>query len=238
MALAVSTFDDALAFTLGWESGYANIVGDRGGETYRGIARNYHGDWPGWGFVDAQAHPIERGTIFPELEDAVRAFYRTKFWEPFNCSALPPRTACVLFDWAVTSWDDGAKALQRIVGVDPDGDIGPKTLAAIQAWSDKQLAIALLVKRREYVAGLKSSANDAGWNKRNNALAVLITGARGELDMGNNPWTTVLGWIALVGAVCTAIVGVSHGTMDFQAALGLVTGAAGGAGLIKAADAK
>lgn len=28
-----------------WEGGWCNVEGDRGGETYAGIARNF---WPGW----------------------------------------------------------------------------------------------------------------------------------------------------------------------------------------------
>ncbi|MBX9449807.1 MAG: hypothetical protein KL787_08850, partial [Taibaiella sp.] len=27
----------------------ANVAGDRGGETYKGIARNIHPKWQGWG---------------------------------------------------------------------------------------------------------------------------------------------------------------------------------------------
>ena len=34
------------------EGGYAHLAGDAGGETYRGIARNFHPEWPGWKFID------------------------------------------------------------------------------------------------------------------------------------------------------------------------------------------
>ena len=30
-----------------WEGGWCNVEGDRGGETYAGIARNFWPDWPG-----------------------------------------------------------------------------------------------------------------------------------------------------------------------------------------------
>lgn len=34
------------------EGGYANVLGDKGGETYMGISRVYWPSWPGWPVID------------------------------------------------------------------------------------------------------------------------------------------------------------------------------------------
>lgn len=145
----MTAFDEALAFALRWESGYAHVPGDRGGETYRGIARNFHPTWPGWAFVDQQPDPIPRGTIFPELEPAVHAFYREHFWDAIHGDDLLPRTAIALFDWAVNSGEGSpAKFVQRLVGAKVDGDIGPKTIAALFEYMDRAAAAQINGARR------------------------------------------------------------------------------------------
>lgn len=47
------TFDKLFDGVIKHEGYYANINGDRGGETYMGVARNLHPDWEGWEYIDA-----------------------------------------------------------------------------------------------------------------------------------------------------------------------------------------
>jgi len=101
----MADFVAALALVLEHEGGYADDPDDRGGETYRGIARRFHPDWSGWPRVDA----LKRGTNFPRslvgdrrLEEAVAALYRDLYWDPFQGDALPDQSlAQELFDTAV-----------------------------------------------------------------------------------------------------------------------------------------
>lgn len=66
------------------EGGYANDHADRGGETWKGIARKMHPTWEGWSLIDwYKKHPK-----FPSVLDAsVRLkelrnkFYKTNFWD-------------------------------------------------------------------------------------------------------------------------------------------------------------
>ena len=44
------------------ESGYANVSGDLGGETYRGITRKNFPKWDGWKIVD-ENKPLKKGEI-------------------------------------------------------------------------------------------------------------------------------------------------------------------------------
>ena len=73
----MSQFLSALAFTLSEEGGYANVAGDTGGETYRGISRNNFSSWEGWPVIDSMRLNPE----FPrclssnaEIQDAVVKF--------------------------------------------------------------------------------------------------------------------------------------------------------------------
>jgi lysozyme family protein len=45
-------FKTAYALTMGHEGIYSNNPKDRGGETYKGIARKFHPSWEGWKAID------------------------------------------------------------------------------------------------------------------------------------------------------------------------------------------
>ena len=49
----MASFKEAWEETSAVEGGYVDDDDDRGGETYRGVARNFHPDWPGWDRIDA-----------------------------------------------------------------------------------------------------------------------------------------------------------------------------------------
>lgn len=158
-------FDAALAFTLAQEGDYANLPGDTGGETFRGIARNHHPLWLGWKILDAM--PAKQPPWPKELDAEVRLFYRMEFWDRIGGDQLPPLTAMSLFDYAVHSGVVRAlQVLQRLVGDAPDGVFGPKTLAAATKWMDRQLASELVTMRSRWLlswAGDKSHPERQAW---------------------------------------------------------------------------
>lgn len=110
------------------EGGYLlhEVAGDRGGMTYAGISRKNWPDWEGWRVLDAG------GT--PEAEQ-VRQFYRQHFWAPLQGDAIQSQEiAQTLFDFSVNAGVRTAVILaQTVVGTTPDGKLGPKTLAALNA---------------------------------------------------------------------------------------------------------
>jgi lysozyme family protein len=128
------------------EGGYVDHPADRGGETYRGIARNFHPDWRGWGVIDEMRGRC--GKDFPAcldrddfLQAQVRGFYLANFWRPIG-GGLVDEYQCAhrFFDMAVNMGVSGAvRAMQnalRLLGRDPgptDGVMGPRTGAAIRA---------------------------------------------------------------------------------------------------------
>lgn len=120
-------FEAAFTATMQREGGFVlhTVKGDRGGQTYAGIARNFHPKWPGWSVID-------RGQIPPT--GLVRQFYYELFWLPVAGDQLRPDIAAAIFDMAVNAGVPVAcKLAQVVAGVVPDGVIGPKSIAALNA---------------------------------------------------------------------------------------------------------
>lgn len=130
------------------EGGYTlhTVPGDRGGQTYAGIARNAWPDWPGWRLIDAGQTP--------EAE-LVRMFYRAHFWDAIRGDDIAAQqVAQTLFDFAVNAGSKTAVVLaQSVIGTTPDGKAGPKTLAALNQ-QDETLFLAryALAKIARYAA--------------------------------------------------------------------------------------
>jgi lysozyme family protein len=53
------SFEDTMKHVEEMEGGWANNPADSGGETFRGIARNFHKSWPGWA-IDRRGPKVRR----------------------------------------------------------------------------------------------------------------------------------------------------------------------------------
>ena len=76
----MKTFDELFDGVIKHEGYYANVEGDRGGETYMGVARNLHPDWEGWQYIDAYKEtygeiPWNKHIDIPELNCMVKEFW-------------------------------------------------------------------------------------------------------------------------------------------------------------------
>lgn len=125
----MADFNPAFENMIRNEGGYTlhQVKGDRGGQTYAGIARNYHQSWPGWKYIDA-------GDLdSPWLPKHVATFYKKKFWDKVQGDHVASqRIANTLFDFSVNAgYRVAAKLAQSILGLKTDGLIGPKSLAAL-----------------------------------------------------------------------------------------------------------
>lgn len=85
----MSYFNEAFQVILKNEGGYNNHPEDKGGETYRGIARVYFPNWPGWAIIDkVKADRAKKGDRIKseeiinndELNFLVRDFYQKNKW--------------------------------------------------------------------------------------------------------------------------------------------------------------
>ena len=171
----------AISEVLAHEGGYTNNPKDRGGET-------------NWGVTKAVA--ISHGYSGP-MKDLPREkaveIYAARYWDPLrldDVAAACPSLAVAVFDAAVNSgpyW--AAKTLQRLLtalndggrlypDLTVDGNIGPATLAALEALrkargadTDKVLAGAFRGVRCAFLLGLAEEKPPQetflwGWLKR------------------------------------------------------------------------
>lgn len=121
-------FEDALAFVLTREGGYANDPDDRGGPTNYGITQRAFDTWrAGHGLVPLDVREVDR--------PMVRWFYRD-LWKASQAALLPWPAALAYYDGIVNhGMAAGTAVLQRALNdVTPgapalvrDGDFGPKT---------------------------------------------------------------------------------------------------------------
>ena len=163
------TFEKAFSATMAREGGYVlhTVEGDTGGMTYAGIARNKNPDWPGWKHID-------RGDVPPT--EMVRKFYYTGYWVPIRGDELRYDIAASIFDFAVNTCAPGrpvtaVKLVQLVARVEPDGVIGPKSVAALNAVPAEIFAPMLFVaKMQRYADIVRRNPSQrkflAGWLNR------------------------------------------------------------------------
>ncbi len=188
----MADFSEAYKLTSAHEGGYVNDPVDRGGETYRGIARVHHPDWSGWKRVDGQ----RRKAGFPKsldrdaaLQRAVKAFYKRAYWDRFKGDDVPDQAlANELYDTGVNM---GVRRAVRFLqsslnllnrdqkdyqDLIVDGWFGKKTLATLQVLLRKDRNSKALVKMMNIQQGaryVEIMAGDSrqerfarGWIKR------------------------------------------------------------------------
>jgi lysozyme family protein len=146
----MADFNDAYEKMILNEGGYKlhNVRGDRGGQTYAGIARNYHPNWPGWRYID------DNDIDNPELTERVRDFYKENFWDKIKGDQIEAQSVAeTLFDFAVNAGHrTAAKLAQLVLGATPDGIIGPKTLEKLNQFEGEEFNIRYaLAKVARYV---------------------------------------------------------------------------------------
>lgn len=135
----MAEFEPAFEKMINNEGGYklVNIAGDSGGQTYAGIARNFHGSWKGWSYIDSN------DLSNPELKELVKSFYKTKFWDKTNGDKIKSQKAAEsIFDFAVnTGVTTAAKLAQGIVGAVMDGKIGPNSLEKLTNFDEDKFIL-------------------------------------------------------------------------------------------------
>jgi len=153
-------FEHSLAHVLKHEGGWADHPRDPGGATMKGVTLATYSDWLG-----RQATKEELRAI---SDEHLRAIYKTRYWDAVRGDDLPAGLDYVVFDMAVNSGPGrAARMLQAAVGATPDGAIGPKTLAAVQAQAPAALIAAFQRSRQHFLEALPTfDAFGKGWTRR------------------------------------------------------------------------
>lgn len=154
---------------LAQEGGWCNKPGDKGGETWEGIAYNFYPKWAGWPIVFG----IKASLNFPPtgwsnqevnyLNAALRAddaldalvdkFYECSEWDTINADQIQNQSiANFLVDWEVNCGEGAPiKHTQMILGISPIViNMGPKTLAGINGNSNQTFFGQLQAARVQY----------------------------------------------------------------------------------------
>jgi lysozyme family protein len=163
-------FDECLSMLLKHEGGYVNHPRDPGGETNLGVTRKVWEEWIG--------KPAGKDAMKALTVKDVAPLYKKLYWDKVKGDDLPSGVDWAVFDWAVNSGTGrAAKALQRIVGVEPDGGIGAATLAAVEKMDDKRIIEAMAAAREKFYRGLSTfDTFGKGWLRRNQeTLEVALT---------------------------------------------------------------
>jgi lysozyme family protein len=153
-------FDEALKAVLHHEGGYVNHPSDPGGMTNLGCTKRVWEEWCG--------HEVDEKAMRALTPADVAPLYKSKYWDKIKGDDLPAGVDYVVFDAAINSGPGrAAKWLQSCVGVEPDGGIGPKTLAAVAAFDAKTLVDDYAKRRLSFLMDLPTWPTfGKGWGRR------------------------------------------------------------------------
>ena len=150
-------FESAIQFILDHEGGYCNDPADPGGETNFGICKR----------------------VYPQLdirhltEDDAIKIYRRDYWKPWM-EQMPINVAAKMFDMCVNMGTKQAvKLLQRAVGCQDDGIIGPITMSSIRVRPEGEVLDNLVAEQRKFYTSLATQKPEMkkflkGWLARAN----------------------------------------------------------------------
>lgn len=154
-------FHRCLPLILAHEGGYVNHPADPGGATNKGVTQRVYDAWRrSVGRVPRSVKSIEAS----EVSD----IYHDGYWFAAKCDKLPAGVDYMVFDCAVNQGvGRAARLLQQALGVEADGKIGPKTLAAVAGAAPVPLIQWIGDAREAHYRSLKTFATfGKGWMRR------------------------------------------------------------------------
>lgn len=139
-----------LPFILRWEGGFVNDPTDRGGATNKGVTittwRQVGYDKDGDGDIDVDDLKLLTN------EDVRDRVLVPHYWNRWKADAInDQKIANILVDWVWASGSHGIKIPQRLLGVNVDGIVGPKTIEAVNFADPKSLFLAIYDERVKFI---------------------------------------------------------------------------------------
>ena len=163
-------FDKCLKMLLKHEGGYTADSRDPGnygdghgnpGSTNLGVTSAVYAKWTG--------KPAPREIMKQLTVEDVAPIYKKNYWDRNRCDDLPSGVDWSVFDMCVNSGSRGAKILQKCIGANPDGGIGPKTLALMDGQDPKYVVEKFAELRQDFYSGLSTFKTfGKGWTRRTN----------------------------------------------------------------------
>ena len=152
----MSYFDNFFDRLMKHEGGYVNHPKDPGGETMWGVTKRV-----------AVAHGYH-GPMRQLPKATAQKIADKSYWQAIHGDELPRAVAWQVVDAAYNHGNRNAvKFLQRAIGANDDGIIGPKTLAPVKAMDQNDIVFKFNAERLEFYTKLGTWATfGRGWTRR------------------------------------------------------------------------
>lgn len=146
----MANVDSILPYILKFEGGFVNDPADAGGATNKGVTiatwRQVGYDKDGDGDID-----VDDLKLLTDADVRNRVL-KPHYWDRWKGDRIKSQgVANILVDWVWGSGKHGIVIPQRLLGVVPDGIVGEKTLAAVNAADPRQLFDAIFEARKKFL---------------------------------------------------------------------------------------
>lgn len=158
------TFEIAIKEVLKHEGLWSFHENDPGGMTMRGVTKKVYEKWLGREVTEQEMRDL--------TEETAIAIYKKNYWDRNRCDmvedASSPGVAYFLLDFAVNAGRQGARCLQRAIGAEADGVIGPKSIALLKKMDADYVLEQMHMHRQKFYESLKTFKTfGRGWTRRN-----------------------------------------------------------------------
>lgn len=153
----MANVDKLLPFILKWEGDFVNDPADSGGATNKGVTI---ATWKRCGYDkdgDGDVDVVDLKLI--SNEDVRNRVLKPAFWDRWKADNIhSQKIANILVDWVWGSGKHGIVIPQRLLGVNPDGVVGNKTLAAVNFADPDQLFNVIYNARVKFLKDITASS--------------------------------------------------------------------------------
>lgn len=155
-------------FIIKWEGGFVNDKDDLGGATNMGVTLATYRSVFG---IKKTVNDLKRMTM---VQWGV--IFKKYYWDKWKADDIKDQNvANILVDWVWASGAYGIKIPQRILGVDVDGIVGSKTIAAVNARDGRDLFDTIKQERKDFIERICQTRPQnikfkKGWLNRINSL--------------------------------------------------------------------
>lgn len=153
----MANVDILLPFILKWEGGFVNDPADSGGATNKGVTI---ATWKRCGYDkdgDGDIDVVDLKLI--TNNDVRNRVLKPAYWDRWKADNIhSQKIANILVDWVWGSGKHGIVIPQRLLGVNPDGIVGDKTLSAVNFADPDQLFDAIYNARVKFLKDITASS--------------------------------------------------------------------------------